>query len=322
MTNFRSERGQTMALSVLFLFVLVGCAALVLDVGSWYRADRAAQTTADAAALAAAQALPDDPGQAMGLAISYGDKNGGNVEAADVKFSGKWTSNDTVHVTVERETDGFFAKLFGMAKVTVKAKAAARVGSPAQALWVAPIVVNVQHPMLNNCLPDPCTGPVELTYHHLKESGGGKKDDEDEEDAGNDGAGSFGFINLTQDGSNPGTSDLGEWIRHGFDKYMDRGDYAARTGNPFSSSHVADSLADKMQAGEEMLFPIYEKLTGTGSGAEYKIIGWVGFKLTKLDLAGNNEKLFGNFTRVVWGGIQGATGSTNSPGVRVVELVE
>lgn len=315
MTRFRDQRGQTMVLSVLFLTVLLGMGALVLDVGSWYRADRAAQTTADAAALAAAQALPDDPGLAVSLAVEYGDKNGGSVEAGDVEFTTKWVSNDTVSVKVDRPTPGFFSKLFGLDSVTVGAKASARAGAPAQALWVAPIVVNEQHPMLVNCGGEPCSDPTELSYHHLKENGSGPGPQEP------DGAGSFGFINLdTSGGSNPGTSELGKWITQGFDQYMPLGNYDARTGNPFSSTNVGGALDDKI--GEELLFPIYRKLTGTGSGAKYQIIGWVGFHLTGTDLTGNKEKLFGHFTRVIWAGIQGASNSSNSPGVRVVQLVD
>ena len=47
----RSERGQSTVLTLVFLTVLLGMAALVLDVGSWYRTKRAEQSTADAAAL-------------------------------------------------------------------------------------------------------------------------------------------------------------------------------------------------------------------------------------------------------------------------------
>ena len=64
----RNERGQAMVLTVVFLVVLLGMAAMVLDVGSWYRADRDTQSTADAAALAGAQALPEDPATAKTLA--------------------------------------------------------------------------------------------------------------------------------------------------------------------------------------------------------------------------------------------------------------
>ena len=37
----RTERGQATVLTLVFLVVLLGMAALVLDIGSWYRADRA-----------------------------------------------------------------------------------------------------------------------------------------------------------------------------------------------------------------------------------------------------------------------------------------
>ncbi len=54
----RDERGQAAVLALVFLTALLGMAALVLDIGAWYRADRDVQATADAAALAGAQAPP------------------------------------------------------------------------------------------------------------------------------------------------------------------------------------------------------------------------------------------------------------------------
>jgi Putative Flp pilus-assembly TadE/G-like len=299
MTTLRSQRGQAMVMSIAFLTVLLGMAALVVDVGSWYRADRHAQLTADAAALAGAQALPDDPGRAAALAVEYADKNEGGIANGGVELP----SANRIKVTVERPAPGFFSKLFGIDSVDVRATAAATVGPPSEALYVAPIVVNEKHPDLQRF-----GTPTELEYFHLKETG----------PLGPDGSGSFGFINLDRSDSNPGTSTMKNWIANGFDRYMPTGEYDARTGNPFSG--IEDSLEDKI--GEELLFPIYRKLTGTGSNAKYVIIGWVGFHLTSLDLAGSNEKLFGYFTKVIWQGIQGASGSSFSPGVGVVQLVE
>ena len=83
----RSERGQSTVLTLVFLTVLLGMAALVLDVGSWYRTKRAAQSTADAAALAGAQALPYDTAGASNLAMQYANKNGGGVLPSGVTFS-------------------------------------------------------------------------------------------------------------------------------------------------------------------------------------------------------------------------------------------
>ena len=98
--NSRSDRGQATVLTLVFLVVLLGMAALVLDIGSWYRADRATQSTADAAALAGAQALPSNPGNANTLALQYVTKNGGGTPT--VSLSTKYLTNDTVKVNVSQ----------------------------------------------------------------------------------------------------------------------------------------------------------------------------------------------------------------------------
>ena len=64
-------------MTVVFMVVLLGFAALVIDVGSWYRAHRSAQATADASALAGAAVLPDTAA-ATSLATQYAAKNGGS----------------------------------------------------------------------------------------------------------------------------------------------------------------------------------------------------------------------------------------------------
>ena len=305
MRTFRNERGQTLVISVIFLVVLCGIAAAVLDVGAWYRAHRAAQAAADASALAAAHALPYDPGAATTLASQYSTKNGGGLSS--VTFSKKLVTNDTVTVQVRRPTPGIFAKVFGFASVNIGAKASARASNLAEARWVAPIVVNERHPMLR-CNPTPCFGSsTTLDYYNLS-------------DHGPDGAGSFGFINLDPSDPNPGTSDLASWITDGYDGYMPLGQYDARTGNPFSASEVLTALNDRI--GTEILFPVYRKLIRQGSVAEYTIVGWVGFHLTGVNVQGSNEQLYGWFTKIIWEGIE--TTRTTDPdfGARVIEMTE
>jgi hypothetical protein len=306
MTRRKSSCGQAYVLTILFLVVLLGMAAAVLDVGSWYRAHRALQATVDAAALAGAQALPESTGEANALATEYAAKNGGG--AMNVSFSTQVFTNDTINVEGTRPAPGFFAKVFGVDSITVRTHAKARAGFPVQAKYVVPIVVDEKHEKLQ-CNPNPCSGLTELKYQHLKNNGSP------------DGAGNFGFINLTGEGGT-GTSDLEDWITNGFDKYLGLGDYDARTGNPFSSSNVKDVLDARV--GDIMLFPIYRKLSGTGTNAKYEIIGWAGFRLTGLDVKGNDEKLFGEFVSVTWDGIQAGTASEIPPnfGVKNVSLID
>src|SRR5438045_1802763 len=112
-----NDNGQATILTVVFMTVLLGMAALVLDIGSWYRADRATQSTADAAALAGAQALPYDPAGATTLAQQYANKNGGGLAVADIAVSQSLVPNDTISVHVRGNAKGVFTKLFGVKSV-------------------------------------------------------------------------------------------------------------------------------------------------------------------------------------------------------------
>jgi len=305
MTRHKRSSGQAYVITVLFLAVLLAMAAAVLDIGSWYRADRSLQATVDSAALAGAQALPGSTGNASALATQYANKNGGGT--MNVSFKSKVIPNDTITVSGSRPAPGFFSKMLGVNSVTVHATATARVGGLSAAKWVVPIVVDEKHPKLQ-CNPNPCSGATELNYLHLKNNGSP------------DGSGNFGFINLT--GGSSGTSDLGNLIENGWDQYMDLGDYDAITGNMFSSSNIGDLLNARI--GDVLLFPIYRKIAGTGTNAHYEIVGWAAFKLSGMDLQGNNEKLFGEFVGVTWEGIQAEHASDAGVdfGVKNVSLVD
>jgi Flp pilus assembly protein TadG len=285
--RLRSENGQAMLLTVLFLGVLVGAVALTLDVGSWYREQRQAQATADAAALAGAQALPTDPAQAMTLAQQYGTANGGGIAAGAITFRSDYEPNDTVMVAVKRTPPGFFARLFSIASVNVSANAAARAGVPEQVKGVAPIVVNKLHPMLS--------GPGCPCFHA-----------ETTIPLGKDGApGAFGIVNLDPSANN-GVPPLAEWIQEGFDGYLPLGDYLSDPGAKFNSNNIEDALSARL--GTELLFPVYDTLTDQGANAYYNVIGWVAFHLDSFDAQGGDSgSVTGYFTRVIWDGLQSKT---------------
>jgi Flp pilus assembly protein TadG len=140
MSIHRDERGQAFVLTVVVLAMLMGMAALVLDVGHWYRAKRDLQAVADAAALAGAQALPDDPAQAAALAAQYAADNGG--PAPEVVFTSKNLANDTITVRVKRAEPGFFSKVFSIDSVDIGSKAAARTGVLGAAQYAAPFGID------------------------------------------------------------------------------------------------------------------------------------------------------------------------------------
>jgi Putative Flp pilus-assembly TadE/G-like len=312
MNTFKDARGQATIMTVLFLTVLCGMVGLVLDVGSWYRADRQLQVEADAAALAGAQALPESTSNATSLAVQYAQKNGVTLDGSEISFSNDVRPNDVIRVDMRRPAPGFFSKLFGFAGVTVHAKASARAEALQEALHVAPIVVNVKHPMLSGptCKPMPCTDPTQIDLSDLHKPGG------------RDASGSFGLINLDQqDNSSVGSSDLADWIVHGFNQYLSVGNYNSVPSAKFNSSSVIDAL--NLRKGEVLLFPIYDKIMGPGDNAVYHIIGWVGFVVTGWDINGSKSTIYGHFNGGIVQGVQAKKGSTVPDyGLRTIQLID
>src|SRR5438132_13054948 len=92
----RNERGQALVLTAIAMVMVCGMAALVLDAGNWFRDKRRLQGTADAAALAGAQALPTHPGNAQTMARNYANQNGGDVAGPDIVVTWQLQAHDTI----------------------------------------------------------------------------------------------------------------------------------------------------------------------------------------------------------------------------------
>ena len=303
--NARNQTGQATVLTLVFLTVLLGMAALVLDVGSWYRADRDTQSTADSAALAGAQALPDSTADASSLASNYASKNGGGLDG--VSFSSSYGTNDTIKVTVKKPAQGIFTRLFGVSSINVGSKATARTALISSAKYVAPIVVKNMHPKLLGTAGCPCFDPSNVTTIPLGRNGA---------------PGAFDLLNL--DGSRGGTSPgiLADWMLKGYDGYLDIGQYYSDPGAKWDSSQMHDALDQRI--GTTLLFPVYDDLIGNGSNAQYHVIGWVGFHLLSYEAHGSSGSITGYFTEVIWSGLQATSGSGQPPnfGARSVQLID
>jgi hypothetical protein len=304
-----NQRGQAMVFTLVFMIVLLGMAAAVLDVGAWYRAHRQTQATADASALAGAQELPDSTAAASSSALDYAGRNGGGVASGDIEFSSSLSGVDTIKVTARKQSPGVFTKLFGIDSVTARASAKARVGAMGSAKWAAPIGVDYRHEYLR-CTPaldcDPrFNEPTEIDFEKI-------------------GPGAFRLINI--DSSRGGTSSntVGDWIRTGLDAYMPRNEwYYSDPGMKPDSSHVKTALDERIGEGKEILIPIYTDTRAQGAGFDYYVVGWVGFRIISWDIRGSKQgKIRGEFTQIIWDGIQSEDGSEEDFGARSVQLIE
>jgi Putative Flp pilus-assembly TadE/G-like len=299
-THSKSERGQSLVIVLLFMTALIGMAAAVIDVGSWYRADRKLQANADAAALAGAQELPESAPSAQAAALTWADKNDGGVTAANIKFRSTVVANDTIEVTAERRAPGFFAKLFGFDSVQVRAKAAARAGVMNRARWAAPVAIDWRHEKLQcKCWGD----PTEIDFEKV-------------------GPGAFRLMNIDGSYGGTGPSDIGEWVRGGLDAWMDNNRwYYSDPGMKPNSSHIKGALDFRDET--ELLFPVYNAVRAQGAGFEYYVIGWAVFHVTGWDIRGVNDgKIYGYFVDMVWTGVGSTSAGSPHFGARTVELIE
>jgi Putative Flp pilus-assembly TadE/G-like len=306
MSRRGSDRGQVLVLTVLSLVALLGMAAMVLDVGAWFHQKRDLQATADAAVLAGAQLLPDDPNAAEAQALAYADKNGGGVLAGNVSVTSVRNPNDTISVLAKKSNDGIFSRVLGIVNVDISAHAKARVDAPEQALHVAPMVVSCAHPLIQNCNGNRTPQFNIRTSLNFDPMGA---------------PGAFGMLNLDGENGTVGTSNEGEWILRGFNQYLGLGDYKSDPGAKFSAQEIQGALDQRI--GTVLLFPVFRTLDGQGQQAIYDIIGWIGFHLESYTVNGNNAVLNGYFTEYIAQGIQATSGSP-APltfGVRTVQLI-
>jgi putative Flp pilus-assembly TadE/G-like protein len=306
----RDERGQAIVLMTLSLVVIMGMAALVLDVGNWFHTKRRLQGTADAAALAGAQELPNDSSGAQTMAMNYANQNGGDVAAANIVVSSTVLPNDTIAVRARKTEPGFFSGVLGIASADIDARAKARVGPPVQARYVAPMVVYCGHDLIQNCdgsnVPT-FNVPTEMDFDKMGAPG------------------AFGMLNLEGGNGAVGASEEAEWILKGFDKYLGLGKYRSDPGAKFESSNVQSALDARI--GTVLLFPVFKTLDGTGQNAEYDIIGWIGFHLTGYHVHGHTASLEGYFTEFIAQGILassggGGSGPSSTWGVKSIQLIE
>lgn len=124
----RRCRGMVAVFVALCLVLLLGIAALAIDIGFFYKRRADAQRAADAAALAGALRLPDQTA-ALTAARNYATLNGYTNGTGGVRVAGKWNPDGTHTNWYRVEITGperyFFGGIFGYREKQIGASATA-----------------------------------------------------------------------------------------------------------------------------------------------------------------------------------------------------
>jgi len=134
----RSADGQASVLFAVAAVTIFSIASLSLDAGRAYIATQQIKTAADAAALAGAQDLPQDPSDAQAAALSTAEQNGVAAGGVSVALS---QNDDVITVTTQGAVPYYFAPLFGVRSGSFTQVSAAEVGPIDALTGVVPLGV-------------------------------------------------------------------------------------------------------------------------------------------------------------------------------------
>lgn len=134
------ERGSVAVLMGLALAVLVGFAAIGVDVGRMYIVREQIHNAADGAVLAGVQALPGDPQGAVETARLFLARNGLDGSRASVSVD---PANDRkLHVSVSRSVEMTFARVLGIERQEVSGHSAAERLNATEVYGAVPLSVS------------------------------------------------------------------------------------------------------------------------------------------------------------------------------------
>lgn len=300
----RREDGASVVIFSIVVVLLMGLGGLAVDASNIYLHNQRMQIAADAAAFGGTRMLARNATRGEIDAEIY------QLAVANHADSATWTyinAKRGVRVLATRQLDAYFARIYGQESFTVNAQAGAQFELVTGTGNLMPFTV-VCNPWDKNgkvsADPTNCQNGlnfqygVEYTLHESKANA----------------SGNFGWIRWNEDGTDAPTLEyninhpeespvlqIGDWIK-------------GTTGNDTSVFPALDQWI-----GEPVIIPIYDKVTGTGSNAQYRIYAFGVFELTKYSKS--NKTIAGKFMRKLVHGISTNVNGSDF-GARDVRLVE
>lgn len=267
------ECGAVSVIVAIVLVVLLGFGAMAVDVAMLYAERAQLRNGADAAALAVAQkcaksASDPDCSNTSSLARSLANSNA-NDGRSNIKSIALNTTGRTVTATVGSQEAGhvpnqvslFLARALGFNTTEVNAPSTVGWGSPEKGPTVFPITVSI-------CQVRGQAGVMQLLQLH------GKNANPDCNYGPSGAAVQGGFGGLKQDSGQCGAL---------IDIKASTGTAGGSTGvdPPSNCETLLNGWAADMNAGKDviLLLPIFNSVTGTGSGAVYGLTTFAAFKV-------------------------------------------
>ncbi|MFV9510502.1 pilus assembly protein TadG-related protein [Tepidibacillus sp. LV47] len=283
-----NQKGNISVIILFAMAVILGMAAMVIDLGYVMLERQRLSDGVDAAALSGAQELVNGTTQAKETAIQYAMENGVNNPA--ITFEGDYK----ITVTGKKEVPFFFAKIFGFNHTVVEAKASAQMKPLSSARGIVPLAVKAPNPEEENY------GFTYGSLYTLKY---------DPQHAAN---GNFGPLAL----GGRGASNYEENLLNGYEGVLSIGDVVdTEPGNmsgpteraiseriKLSSDCQTYELAKKNRNCKRVIYlPVIDDVNLKGRD-KVTIIGFAAFYLEEVGGNGNQSYVTGRFLKTIYSG--------------------
>jgi Flp pilus assembly protein TadG len=314
------DSGVSIALVALFMVVLLGMAALVIDLGNGWRIRRSLIQATDSAALAAAQDFVNNQnGCGNGTAASYvGFNEAAAVMTGCTPFVYSGGEQGRVTVSADHNVQTWFSAVIGLGDYTVSSITTAGWGPPAAVTGLRPIGFCIlAHPAIQAAITNPPVPPAEsvvtVTYD---------KDDPNDCGAQTLTPGNWGVVDFNF--GNNSSTETEEWIEFGYpDEVFFDNDGATSCSSelhcyPGNTGALANSIKQELDSliasGIYFTVPIFDHVEDVGGNLMMHIMGVIRVRLIAYKIVGSPSTQFftiGIQSGLITGSCCGGGGSGN-----------
>lgn len=297
-----NQKGSSMVMAAFVFIAILGCAALITDIGMLYLHRQRLSNAVDAAALAAVQDITQNSSIVKETAEQYMQHNGFSGSNIQVTLA---TENNSVEIRGTSTIQFYFARVLGFDSTQVNVTAKAKALPISGMTGLRPLAVE--------------DFPLEYGKQYILKEG-----------AGDSYNGNFGIVAL----GGTGTSIYRNNLKYGYAGKIRVGDWVdTETGNmPNPTQEGIDYLMNQCshspkctidhyhpECSRLIPLPVVESLQVDGR-KDVKIIGFAMFLLEGYQMSGGHLDVIGRFVRHYGKGE--ADGSGKDYGLKAVKLVE
>jgi hypothetical protein len=306
LSRTRDERGAVALIAALSMVMILGGAAISVDLGNAWQSQRQLHTATDSAALSAAEVYALKGNGCDSVAGSYITQNdSSSTKTSCTTGTGNASSSGYVTVGASKTVDWRFVN---QANKVIHSQTSAEWGLPASAEGMRPFALCTDFAPFKAWMNDPA-GPagtsatiqVPFTKNGL---GCGQS------------PGNWAFLDY--DGTAGGANDLKDWFANGYpDPVSFPSNIMPQTGHVSSLQSTLDTLVSN-----STVFPIavYDIVNGTGNNAVYHAVGVVRVQLIGFSITGSQSSQYMTF-KFVPGFLTGiCCGTGPDTGARVVAI--